>query len=128
MLSSAVAEGEFSEALELEREVLLLCRDRQAILKELADSEIELAGALRASEAKRAEEALKLETKRREADARVRAAHEAMLEASRAEDRAEGGVGGGRTCRRCGGGGSAGAGPGPRAAPRLWLVRGHGFG
>lgn len=85
MLSSAVAEGEFSEALELEREVLLLCRDRQAILKELAGSEIELAAALRASEAKRAEEALKLETKRREADARVRAAHEVMLEAARAE-------------------------------------------
>ncbi len=96
MLSSAVAEGEFSEALELEREVLILCRDRQAILKELVGSEIELAEALHASAAARAEEelrletaraaeALRLETIRREADARVRAAHEAILEASRAE-------------------------------------------
>ena len=96
MLSSAVAEGEFSEALELEREVLILWRDRQAILKELVGSEIELARALHASAAARAEEelrletareaeALRLETMRREADARVRAAHEAILEASRAE-------------------------------------------
>ena len=85
MLSSAVAEGQFSEALELEREVLVLCRDRQAILKELVGSEIELAAALNKSAAARAAEALKLETARREADARVRAAHEAMLEAARAE-------------------------------------------
>lgn len=84
MLGSAVNEAQFSEALELEREVLVLCRDRQAILKELVGSEIELAAALRKSAAARAEEALKLETARREADARVRGAHEAMLEASRA--------------------------------------------
>ena len=85
MLSSAVAEAEFSEALELEREVLVLCRDRQAILKELVGSEIELAAALRTSAAARAEEALKLETARRASDARVRAAHEAVLAAARAE-------------------------------------------
>ncbi len=85
MLSSAVNEGQFSEALELEREVLVLCRDRQAILKELVGSEIELAAALNKSAAARAEEALKLETARREADARVRGAHAAMLEAARAE-------------------------------------------
>ena len=85
MLSSAVNEGQFSEALELEREVLVLCRDRQVILKELVGSEIELAAALNKSAAARAAEALKLETARREADARVRAAHAAMLEAARAE-------------------------------------------
>ncbi len=85
MLSSAVNEAQFSEALELEREVLVLCRDRQAILKELVGSEIELAAVLRKSATARAAEALKLETARREADARVRAAHEAMLEAARAE-------------------------------------------
>ena len=85
MLSSAVAEAEFSEALELEREVLVLCRDRQAILKELVGSEIELAAVLRTSAAARAEEALKLETARRESDARVRAAHKAILDKARAE-------------------------------------------
>ncbi len=85
MLSSAVNEGQFSEALELEREVLVLCRDRQAILKELVGSEIELAAALNKSAAARAAEALKLETVRREADARVRGAHAAILEAARAE-------------------------------------------
>ena len=85
MLSSAVNEGQFSEALELEREVLVLCRDRQTILKELVGSEIELAAALNKSAVARAEEALKLETARREADARVRGAHAAMLEAARAE-------------------------------------------
>ena len=84
LIASAVEEGEFSEALELEREVLVLCRDRQAILKELVASELELADALQKSAAARAQEALKLETARREADARVEAARQAILEATRA--------------------------------------------
>ncbi len=78
-------EGEFSEALELEREVLVLCRDRQAILKELVSSDLQLAAALQKSAAARAQEALKIETARREADARVEAAREAIVEAARAE-------------------------------------------
>lgn len=86
MIGSAVAEGEFSEALELEREVLVLCRDRQAILKELVSSEIELAAALQKSAAARAKEALALETARREADAQIEAAREAILAAARAEE------------------------------------------
>ncbi len=85
MLSAAVEEGEFSEALGLEREILALCRDRQALLAEIVASDRELAAALRASASARADEALRRETMRREADARVRAAHEAMLEASKAE-------------------------------------------
>ena len=85
LIASAVEEGEFSEALELEREVLVLCRDRQAILKELVSSELELAAALQKSAAARADEALKIETARREADAKVAAAREAILEAARAE-------------------------------------------
>ena len=85
LIASAVEEGEFSEALELEREVLVLCRDRQAILKELVSSELELAAALQKSAAARAQEALKIETARREADAKVEAAREAILEAARAE-------------------------------------------
>lgn len=85
MIASAVAEGQFSEALELEREVLVLCRDRQAILKELVQSELDLAAALQKSATARAKEALALETARREADARIEAARSAILESAREE-------------------------------------------
>ena len=85
MIASAVAEGEFSEALELEREVLVLCRDRQAILKELVQSELDLAAALQKSATARAKEALALETARREADTRINAARSAILESVRDE-------------------------------------------
>ena len=85
MIGSAVAEGQFSEALELEREVLLLCRDRQAILKELVQSELELAAALQKSATARAKEALALETARRKADSRIKAARAAILESVREE-------------------------------------------
>lgn len=85
MIASAVAEGEFSEALELEREVLVLCRDRQAILKELVQSELDLAAALQKSVTARAKEALALETARREADTRINAARSAILESVRDE-------------------------------------------
>ncbi len=85
MIASAVAEGQFSEALELEREVLVLCRDRQAILKELVQSELDLAEALQKSATARAREALALETARREAAARIEAARSAILESAREE-------------------------------------------
>ena len=85
MIASAVAEGQFSEALELEREVLVLCRDRQAILKELVQSELDLAAALQKSATARAKEALSLETARREADSRIKAARAAILESVREE-------------------------------------------
>lgn len=85
MIGSAVAEGQFSEALELEREVLVLCRDRQMILKELVQSELDLAHALQKSATARAKEALVLETARREADTRIKAARSVILESVREE-------------------------------------------
>ena len=96
LLEAAQGESEFSPALEVEREVLALCRDRWTVLKELMDAELSLASVIRENAAAEAEadlklaavrerEALELETKRREADARVRAAHEATLAAARAE-------------------------------------------
>ena len=79
----------------MEREVLALCRDRWAVLKELVDAELSLAAVLRASAAARAEEELKLdavrerealalEEQRRLAQARIEGARQGALEAARA--------------------------------------------
>ncbi len=95
MLEAAQGQSEFSPALEVEREVLALCRDRWAVLKELVDAELSLAAVLRASAAARAEEELKLdavrerealalEEQRRLAQARIEGARQGALEAARA--------------------------------------------
>ena len=95
MLEAAQGQSEFSPALEVEREVLALCRDRWAVLKELVDAELSLASVLRASAAARAEEevklaavrereALALEEQRRLAQARIEGARQGALEAARA--------------------------------------------
>ncbi len=95
MLEAAQGQSEFSPALEVEREVLALCRDRWAVLKELVDAELSLAAVLRASAAARAEEevklaavrereALALEEQRRLAQARIEGARQGALEAARA--------------------------------------------
>lgn len=95
MLEAAQGQSEFSPALEVEREVLALCRDRWAVLKELVDAELSLASVLRASAAARAEEELKLaaarerealalEEQRRLAQARIEGARQGALEAARA--------------------------------------------
>ena len=78
MLEAAQGESEFSPALELEREVLVLCRDRWDVLKGMMDSELALAAVLRADRSVREREALELETVRRETEARAQAARERM--------------------------------------------------
>ncbi len=78
MLEAAQGESEFSPALELEREVLVLCRDRWGVLKGMMDSELALAAVLRADRSVREREALELETVRRETEARAQAAREQL--------------------------------------------------
>ena len=78
MLEAAQGESEFSPALELEREVLVLCRDRWDVLKGVMESELALAAVLRADRSVREREALELETVRRETEARAQAARERM--------------------------------------------------
>ena len=65
MLASSVTPGELSAALGLEREVLVLCRDRQGVLKEIVESEAQLAEVLRKDRAAREEEAAQAEQARR---------------------------------------------------------------
>ena len=95
MLEAAQGQSEFSPALEVEREVLVLCRDRWAVLKDLVDAELSLAAVLRASAAAREQEELKLaaarerealalEEQRRLAQARIEGARQGALEAARA--------------------------------------------
>ncbi len=78
MLEAAQGESEFSPALELEREVLVLCRDRWDVLKGMMDSELALAAVLRADRSVREREALELETVRRGTEARAQAAREQL--------------------------------------------------
>ena len=65
MLAAAQGQSEFSPALELEREVLVLCRDRWTVLKELMDAELALASVLRADDTARELEAIAIEERRR---------------------------------------------------------------
>ena len=64
MLAAAQGESEFSPALELEREVLVLCRDRWTVLKELMDAELALASVLRADDTARELDAIAIEEQR----------------------------------------------------------------
>ena len=77
MLEAAQGESEFSPALELEREVLVLCRDRWEVLKGLMDAELTLAAVLRADRSIREREAIALEEERQLARARVDKARQA---------------------------------------------------
>ena len=77
MLEAAQGQSEFSPALELEREVLVLCRDRWEVLKGLMDAELTLAAVLRADRSIREREAIALEEERQLARARVDEARQA---------------------------------------------------
>ncbi|MDE0408371.1 MAG: hypothetical protein OXN81_10975 [Alphaproteobacteria bacterium] len=77
MLEAAHGESEFSPALELEREVLVLCRDRWEVLKGLMDAELTLAAVLRSDRSIREREAIALEEERQLARARVDEARQA---------------------------------------------------
>ncbi len=77
MLEAAQGESAFSPALELEREVLVLCRDRWEVLKGMMDAELALAAVLRADRSVREREAIALEEQRQLARARVDEAREA---------------------------------------------------
>ena len=77
MLEAGQGQSAFSAALALEREVLVLCRDRWEVLKGLMDSELALAAVLRADRSVRAREAIALEEERQLARARVDEAREA---------------------------------------------------
>jgi len=89
MLAAAQGESEFSPALELEREVLVLCRDRWTVLKELMDAELALASVLRADDTARELEAIALEEQRRLSRARAEEARQlarTRIEAARAAE------------------------------------------
>ena len=83
MLAAAQGKSEFSPALELEREVLVLCRDRWAVLKALMDAELSLAAVLRKDSAARERMAIALEEQRQLARARVEGARQGAVEAAR---------------------------------------------
>lgn len=88
MLGAAVDEFEVSSSMELEREVLVLCRDRWTVLKEIMDSELSLAAVLRKDRVAREKAALELEERRRVARARIEGARQGAAEAARvAEER-----------------------------------------
>lgn len=77
MLEAAQGQSEFSPALELEREVLVLCRDRWEVLKGMMDAELTLAAVLRADRSIREREAIALEEQRQLARTRVEEARQA---------------------------------------------------
>ena len=83
MLGAAVDEFEVSSSLELEREVLVLCRDRWSVLEQIMDSELSLVEALRNDRAAREKAALELEELRRVARARIEGARQGAIEAAR---------------------------------------------
>ncbi len=74
MLGSAVEEFEVSASMALERQVLVLCRDRWQVLEAIVDSELSLAEVLRADRLARAKAALELEEQRGMARARIEGA------------------------------------------------------
>lgn len=83
MLEAGQVKSEFSPALELEREVLVLCRDRWEVLKGMMDAELALAAALRKDSAARERQAIELEELRQLARARVEGARQGAAEAAR---------------------------------------------
>jgi len=88
MLGAAVDEFEVSSSMELEREVLVLCRDRWQVLGEIMDAELSLAAILRKDRVSREKAALELEERRRVARARIEGARQGAAEAARvAEER-----------------------------------------
>lgn len=88
MLGAAVDEFEVSSSMELEREVLVLCRDRWQVLGEIMDAELSLAEILRKDRLAREKAALELEERRRVARARIEGARQGAAEAARvAEER-----------------------------------------
>lgn len=88
MLGAAVDEFEVSSSMELEREVLVLCRDRWQVLGEIMDAELSLAAILRKDRVAREKAALELEERRRLARARIEGARQGAAEAARvAEER-----------------------------------------
>ena len=83
MLSAAQGKSEFSPAMELEREVLVLCRDRWEVLKEMMDAELSLVEVLRADQAERERQAIELEERRQLARARIEGARQGAIEAAK---------------------------------------------
>ena len=83
MLSAAQGKSEFSPAMELEREVLVLCRDRWEVLKEMMDAELSLVEVLRADLAERERHAIALEEMRRLSRARIEGARQGAIEAAK---------------------------------------------
>ena len=83
MLGTAVDQFEVSSSMELEREVLVLCRDRWKVLEEIMDSELSLAVILRKDRLAREKAALELEERRRVAAARIEGARQGAVEAAR---------------------------------------------
>ena len=83
MLEAAQGKSEFSPALELEREVLVACRDRWEVLKEMIDAELGLAAVLRADRSAREAVAIALEERRQVARARIEGARQGAIDAAR---------------------------------------------
>ena len=83
MLEAAQGKSEFSPAMELEREVLVLCRDRWEVLKKMMDAELSLVAVLREDRAVREREAIALEEMRQIARARIEGARQAAIEVAR---------------------------------------------
>ena len=83
MLEAAQGTSEFSPALEVEREVLVLCRDRWTVLKKMMDAELALAAVLRRDSAERERRAIELEELRGAARARIEGARRGAREAAR---------------------------------------------
>ena len=83
MLEAAQGTSEFSPALEVEREVLVLCRDRWTVLKKMMDAELALAAVLRRDSVARERLAIELEELRGAARARIEGARRGAQEAAR---------------------------------------------
>ena len=74
MLETAVEESEVSASMGLELQILVLCRDRWKVLKDIMDSELSLSAILRSDRVAREKAALELEERRRVARARIEGA------------------------------------------------------
>ena len=83
LLEAAQGTSEFSPALELEREVLVACRDRWTVLKAMMEAELSLAAVLRADQSAREAMAIALEERRQLARARIEGAREGAIAAAR---------------------------------------------
>ena len=84
MLELAVAGPESSASMGLEREVLVLCRDRGNVVRDMIDAELKLAAILRTDRLAREQAAIEMEARRQAARARIEGARQGAAEAARA--------------------------------------------